>query len=288
MRIVALVLASVACGGGDGKDGLKPWIELADLGEPVVTGTSLDLADTEATWLAAESTIPGISSGLPSVNATDWLWDLVTGPAVADQGSCPYEVIEDGANVFRSNCRSQDGYEWTGSVSLDSYQDDAGREWVHGVYDIEVVADIDDRLFDRVSMKGELIDVRGKGGVHDVSQHVQANLSVAIEGWFSTRNDPRREAVWSGLRWSGWTDVFEEDEETLRWRVDVASKVGSYNDISVRGSQLLQGACAEPDGSVDIEASTTTSFTLAGSTTCDSCVEYELDGTATKACEPTG
>ena len=46
------------------------------------------------------------------------LWeDVLLGENIADSGTCPYLVADGPETSWRTNCRSQDGFNWSGFVS---------------------------------------------------------------------------------------------------------------------------------------------------------------------------
>ena len=285
LRSVLTLALLVACSGEDiGPTGLQPVLPLEDPSGPGVEGApSLDLADQQAVWLATEHLVPGFEWGSPSIQIPDEIWTLVTGPAIADEGSCPYRILEGFTTTWRSECRSNEGYEWRGSLSEEDAPADDGSDVVRRTYDIEVWATTDDRDFDRAEIRGTVIDIQPDGG--DLLQHLEVDIRVSLEGWWSLRNDPDHEEVWADLRWKGWAEAFAHGED-IRWAIDMDVQVGPHGVMRFGSESLVRGSRCddEPDGTAEVLASASTEFGFEGSRTCDRCVEYTAGGESFKAC----
>ena len=281
VRYAFLPLALVGCT-KDELAGLEPVLELQDLGASVIQGDpDLDLNDTEAVWLGAEHVAPGITWGLAAVQIPEFIWEQLDQVAVADMGYCPYETVEDGVQVLRSDCRSSGGYDWSGKVDIETWSD-AGLSFEGRTYDLEVLGNNDDPLFDRATLTGRIINVHGDGD--PVLQHVEVNIQLGFEGWWSQRNDPTHETVWTDLRASGWAEATSSGDD-IAWAMDMTSQVGSYGVIQLKSAQLLATqACDEPVGDATVFASSETTFAFRGNQGCDRCVDYLLDGETVRAC----
>ena len=72
----------------------------------------------------------------------------------------------------------------------------------------------------------------------------------------------------------------------MLWKTVAKIKAGEHGAFHYASESLRAGdGCgAEPDGDANVAASSDTTFEFRGYTTCDSCVEYRVDGEKLTAC----
>lgn len=248
-----MLLLLLACTHDPVESGLTPQLDLLDLGVPAVAQElTLDTSDPEAVWLAAEHTLPGLGWVLPGLQIPGAILEILAGPRVSDAAACPYETAEGSAVVVRSECRSSGGYDWTGGYQVEG-------DWT--TYDLEVTSDVEDRLFDRAALQGDIVD-RSESGV----RQLQLDLVVELEGYWSQRNDSIREAVWSGLAVTGWAEVSDGT-----WVLDVRTSAGELGTWAAWSEALtLDGCDREPVGTATLVG--VDALQLTGDTACDGCL----------------
>ena len=195
-------------------------------------------------------------------------------------GSCPFTYIEDGAQIWDSDCRSQEGYEWVGEVAVSEWEDDTGR-WTRWDMDLEIFGDIDDPSFERMVLDGSFVFVAGDPEV--LTRAVQSNIRVGLDGWFERHSvaDEREEA------WQDWvlTGRYEETPEGHHFAGAV--DLGNLGGLRFEGDDLVKtSACpVEPRGDVRIEADDSVVIEFDGDSSCNRCGDMLVDGTfAGQAC----
>ena len=275
-RLMVTVLLCSACN----KDNENPWLlEAADLGADVATADGYAMEGGSAAWLAAAQVLPNQVWIDPGYELPLAIWDeIVEDESIADEGSCPYVVAEGPTLTWISNCRSQDGYDWSGSVSRTDGEQD-GRVTTLWEMDLEVIADTDYPRFTRVMMAGSVLITEGDG---DLIEGVQTNLVTAVEDFESVaQGDDTQKAVWS----SGWalSARYEEQHSTdgTLLVTEGATELGEYGGLSFSGTALsIDDLCpAEPEGVFTLKAASEAELAFDGLTgACDQCADVTLDG----------
>jgi hypothetical protein len=170
----------LGCGGGDSE---PEWlVEPLDWGSHA-TGSGYSFVDPQTTWFAAEHALPSLWWSVPASNIPLYLWeDVLSGEDVMDVGSCPYLTLDGDVTTWRANCRSQEGYNWSGSVSVQTTDDGKWntQEWT---FDVQVSSDREGRLFDRVQMEGQVRYIDGDDS--PLARHVQVDLHLEAPGYWA-------------------------------------------------------------------------------------------------------
>lgn len=278
------LLALAACKGGkDADTGAAGWI-VSDqgLGERLATGGSpMDLSDPNTTYLAAEQLLPGLDWGQPGIMIPKELWAAVMRPTVADDGVCPVPQVDGSATVYRSyDCRSSQGYEFTGDVT-ESRWEGSGWRYERYDFDLEVLGDTDDVSFDRIALRGAVVYVDGQDD-STLDEAVQVNVAASAEGWLSRADvDDPREPLWRE-----WTVTSRYETTTDgRTRIDGDAVLGSLGALSFEADGLGAGCAVVPDGDVRLEGQQAAVLGFAGDSDCRRCAAYTLDGAdAGEAC----
>ena len=190
----------------DGEDTEASWlVEAVDLGAPVATGTGYVFDTPQAAWTAAEHVVPDLRWTWPATNVPLFLWtELLMGDNVSDPGTCPYLTADGSAETWRTDCRSQDGYDWDGTYTLDETEQGS---WTVFDYDfaLDVASDVENRAFDRVALAGAMSYVDGDGA--PLVRSSQSNLVMEVGGYWSRGFEDVLEQAWQHLaitgRWEG-------------------------------------------------------------------------------------
>lgn len=244
-----------------------------DLGERFADGSGLDLGDSDAVGMVLGAALP-IFHEDPAWD-TPWdVWKLTESNLVRDDGQCPTtEVLEQGS-LWRGGCRSTDGYEFDGTLSEETWEE-GGIKWHKLVADVEVEGDIDDPLFERLSIEGTSL----QGERDDGLLHLDINLRIQVEGYWESRspNDPRL-TQWQDWRVSG---TFETTEEMAIFSTAVA--LGSSGVATESTDLVIDAGCPiELKGTVALASDTSATATLGGVQSCDACAD--INGSL--ACNP--
>lgn len=277
-------LALAGCEGGkDADTGGSPWI-VSDqgLGSARATGSSpMDLSDPNTAYLALEQLIPGLDWGQPGIMIPKELWSTLMRPTVSDDGTCPVAEVAGTATVYRSyDCRSTQGYEFTGDVAEDRWEA-SGWSWERYDFDIEVVGDTEDVAFDRIALRGAVVYVDGLDD-SNLDEAVHVNVAASAEGWLSRADvDDPREPIWRN--WSV-TARYERTQDGLQ-RIDGDAVLGNLGGLAFDAEGMGAGCAAVPDGTLHISGQQDAVLVFAGDTDCRRCAAYSIDGSdAGEAC----
>jgi len=233
---------------------------------------------TEA-WFAAEQITPGLVWDYPPSNVPLYLWeDIAQGENIADPGSCPYTTIDGNALTWVSNCRSQDGYEWSGKVTQTEWEEDDLR-WTLWEFDLEIIGDVEDPSFDRLTLDGKLYVALGDG--ESLDRSVQVNARAGIEGFWSQQSSiDQREAAWADWVNTGrYEQVPSENGNVHLFSGNV--ELGSLGGFQYKTSELQEvSTCpGEPSGSLEIVSDTDNlQLQFNGAEGCDQCADLIRDG----------
>lgn len=272
------VAVFVACSGKDADSGgADPWqMPDVDLGPARVTGTTADFSGGEGVYFALSHVLPGMQFDEPSVDLPLHLFEgLALQADVADEGSCPYSQVEDGATVWRSDCRSSNGYEWTGGMRLEAWEQ-GGVELRRWDFDLAVVGGEDRHSFDSLRLEGAV--VYGRGGDEDtLVTGIQGNIISGLSGHWSRAGDTDpREASWREVGWSGREELLDSGSRRMAGTASVAG-VGSFSVDSAALS--VDPACSlGPAGEVRIGGQQDIDATLYGADDCRQCAGVVVDG----------
>jgi hypothetical protein len=258
----------------------SPWqVEAADLGAPRASGATLTVGDGAGLWSPLSQVVPFLEYDDPASDVPFFLWDLATSDRVADMGSCPdVQAVGRTTTWTTYGCRSSQGYEWTGEVSKEEWDDDArGWRYARWDFDLDVEADIDAPRFDALSLHGSVLYVIGDGAALDHA--VQVNAAIQLDGYWARQNpsDDREDL------WNDWTVTARyEEAPTDTYRVDGAAELGSAGAFSFSSASLKRATTcpAVPDGTLSIDGAQSAELTFNGSTACSSCADLDVVGGA--------
>lgn len=261
----------LACAQPDGSD--HDWaVSPVDLGAPVVEVGEFDPGDGEALGAAFAELLPGLGDGHPTWDVPQALWALAMDDLVADEGSCPAKELQGDATVFRGDCRSRDGYAWTGNVTVTSEGDEERYD-----FEVDVVADVDDAAFDRLGLHGSAVRVR-----RDDVEHVDSNLSAELVGYFERRGESNNPRV---TTWANWAASGSVEVDGSALRVALAGRAGASGDFGLDGTLTLDEGCpTEPTGTAALGAGAVATFE--GVEACDACATVSGEDGEVLACAP--
>ncbi len=278
----SLLILLVACGRSDRSD--PDWlIEPMDLGS-YAKGEGYTFDSPQTTWFAGEHALPELRWSVPPSNIPIYLWeDVLSGENVSDAGSCPYLTLEGETTYWSANCRSQEGYDWSGSVSLTTEMGEEQTElWE---FDIDVSSDREGRLFDRVLLEGTVHYVQGDD--EPLSRHAQVNIRIRAPGYWAGAFDEALDAAWTDMAISGtWEARMDNGDEY--WQVDAAVDLGTHGGFRVRSEQFwTETACAgEPRGEATLTGENEARLLFEGAEACNGCAQLWLnDVRAPNACQ---
>ncbi len=272
----ALPLAALSCSACTEPIEDDSWLSSAvDLGEPIATGAGYAISGSTEAWLAAEQVVPGMIWEHPGIDLPVSIWESIyEDETVADFGSCPYVIAEGATLTWVTNCRSQEGYDWSGTVSR-THGEIGEQDWVLWDLDLEVIADNDDPLFARIELRGSVYELSGTG---ELVQAIQANVLTGVEDFPSVaQGDDDQKSVW--VDWAV-TGRFEEHStaEGRRHLLSGTTDLGSLGGLSFEGDLRFSSCPTEPDGDLVLGADVSAVLSLDGSSSCDQCASMAIDG----------
>ena len=272
------LMLAVACDLLDDPAAVEWQIAPADLGDARVAGTGFDATAGDTLGAAFPQVMPGWAAGAnPAWDVPTTIWGYAMADLVADEGACPYVELEGADQHFKSDCRSQDGYDWSGTV-VEAHWDEGDVAYTRYDFDVDVVADVADARFDRLGLHGSVqLD---DGGAFD---HVDVNLEAELLGYFEAREqaDDPRVATWAAWAASGSVEL---DDEALQ--LDLAADVGGSDGFRLTGTDLAAAASCpvEPSGTAEMGEGVTAEFE--GAKGCDACATVHGPDGDTSACAP--
>ncbi len=264
----------LACS-GETTDPIAWTVDAVDLGDPVAAGTGYDFDSPQAAWLAAEHVVPGLTWTWPASNVPLFLWDeVLMGENVADEGTCPYLTASGAAETWRSDCRSQDGYDWDGDYTVEEAEEGS---WTRFSYDLalQVDSDVEGRAFDHIALTGPMVYVDGDD--EPLVRSSQSNLLVEAAGYWSRGFEDTYEAAWSQLAISGrWEGLTAHGAETVTLEATV--DLGEWQGFAATGELTLHDCLLEPAGEITLVGAQTAVLAFQGDDGCDGCAELTVDG----------
>ncbi len=264
----------LACDGET--DLVDPWlVEDIDLGDPLASGTGYVFDTPQSAWFAAEHVVPDLTWVWPASNLPLYLWtEVLMGENVSDQGTCPYVTASGGSQVWKSGCRSQDGYDWDGTFTEDEDYEDGWTTYSY-LFALEVASEVDNRAFDRIALSGEVVYTDGDDEA--LVRASQANLTLEASGYWSRGFEDELEAAWSGLVLTGrWEGTMVDGTEVVL--IDARVDLGELGGFHVTGSVSGDGCLVEPAGEIVLAGAQQARLVFEGQERCDGCAEYYLDG----------
>lgn len=279
MSLVLLTLT--ACTGAEdnlGAHGIAFVLPPADLGAARAAASGIDVTDGDALGRALDATLPVFGEPLPLWEIPGAVWAILQREDVRNEGVCPIEVVRDGATVHEGGCRTSYGYDIAGDVSERAWDEDgAARELLEA--DVEVIGDVEDPVFERITMSGSLLKVVPDDD--SVTAHYDVNLALEVLGYWEQRadDDPR------ALTWSSWIVSGSVEEVAGRWTVDLTADIGGAGGVTITSEALVEKSTCpiELEGNAGLTEGVTASFTAAS---CDACASISHGGGTTEACQP--
>lgn len=232
-----------------------------DLGAPLTSGKGFDPADGEALGLAFATALPVFGEGDLSWSVPVEVWEILQGDLVADAGICPYREIAGDGYVYTTDCRSSQGYEWSGTATQTEW-DDGSLARSRFDFELEVVGDAEGVAFDRIALHGAVEHAEDGDGL----AHTDVNLALEVDGYWETRapNDPRLRA------WTRWVQSGSVEARAGGWNADLAMEVGSPSGVRFEGKLADDAACpVEVHGEADLGDGVVATFE--GVDACDAC-----------------
>ena len=287
MRSGAALWLAVACTGSGEDTGDDGWLTAdKEVGAPLATGTDFAPADGPTAWTAAEQLVPGLTWSQPAIEVPLYLWeDVALSDDVGDEGSCPYTTLSDNGDgssttTWHSNCRSTDGYEWSGSVDETKWSEDdlSGVRWTRWDFALDILGDNDDPDFTELHLHGVVWSGAGEGQL--LVRAAQVNVQAGIDGyWEQLSIVDEREQAWHDLVLSGrWEQT--TDGTTDSHRLVGAAVVGELGGLGFEALELRESAICpgEPTGDLDLSGSSEAIIRFDGETSCDRCGDLFIDG----------
>ena len=250
-------------------------VEAAELGAPVANGTGYEFETPQSAWLAAEHVVPGLTWSWPPSNIPLFLWeDVLMGENVSDEGSCPYMTASGGSLTWRTDCRSQDGYDWEGEYTVGETQDE---DWLlfDYAFDLSVSSEVDDRVFDHLKLDGSMFYVDGDDS--PMVRSSQSNLVIQAAGYWSRGFEDQLEQAWSRLAVSGrWEGQVVEGQQVIQ--LDASVDLGDLGGFQATGNLSEDDCVLEPAGELTLIGQQEVTLVFHGSNACDGCAELTVDG----------
>ena len=280
-----LSIAAFGCSGKAADSGGSEggWlVPLQDLGVAKATSADLDVvAQADDLWFISAHFLPGIDWDEPTVDLPLYLFETVAmQDAVADSGSCPYTVVEGGQTTWRSDCRSTNGYEWTGGMVQKKWTE-ADLEYTRWDANLDVAGDTDRAEFDQLAIRGSVVYV--KGGDGPLKTAIQGNIQVQLSGlWSRADADDPREAAWRDWAWTGRDELTDSGH-----RIDGVARLAGVGTVSLVGQGLtVDAACgSSPTGTITASGRGSADLGFHGSTDCRQCADLTgPDGPTGETC----
>jgi hypothetical protein len=249
------------------------------LGDPRASGLDADLADPGALWFASSHFLPGMGWDDPNVDIPLFAFESIAmDTGVADSGSCPYEQIDGMRTTWRSDCRSTQGYNWTGRMVRERWSE-GGVDYTRWESDLEVEGDTVDPEFQRLSIQGAW--VYASGDDVDLVTGIQANVQVQLDGYWSraSAGDPR-EAAWQDWAWTGREELRSDGAR----RLEGTARLAGVGTFGLQSTDLrVTDACRDaPTGSVTMTGTSAITLRFHGESDCRKCADIvggPADGT---------
>jgi hypothetical protein len=278
-----LLVSLAACTKGEDSDSLDWLIEARDAGEPMASGTGFDVSDPTVTFFAAQHVVPGLYYGQsPPSEIPLLLWDHLLGANISDEGICPALQADGAKLIYTTNCRSAEGYNFTGTVEEVSWEEE-GQRWQQWSFDLEVDSDIEDASFRRIALQGEIWYASANEDL-GLLGHTQANVLVEAEDyWAQKLHGDNLELAWSELALTGIWETQEDPDGELHVFSGMAD-LGEFGGYEFRTEGLLDqpSQCVgEPKGTLELGEAR---LRFEGPARCDKCAEATVDGDTTLAC----
>lgn len=285
MYAAPLALAA-ACSGQDGDDtaAVSSWLTSEqNLGAARVGSPTADLREPDALWAQLGEVIPFLSYDDPANEVPFFAWtDLALSERVADEGTCPDVQAVNRTTTWETyGCRSSQGYEWTGNVSKEEWEEGDWR-YARWDFDLDVMADVEDPRFETLGIEGSVVYVIGDGDILDHA--VRVNATTHLDGYWERQNqtDPREEL------WTDWnlTARYEQDASGT-FQMEGAAQLGDHDAFAFSSSSLrgASGCATVPDGTLTLRGQQEATLAFTGSQGCSTCADLSVDGETSALCK---
>ncbi len=244
-----------------------------DAGLPVAVGAGYEFSPQTAAF-AFEHVVPGVVWGNPAKEMIETLWEYVQAENISDPGICPY-LTADGATItWKTNCRSAEGYDWSGTVTSVSWEE-AGQNWEHWTFDVLIESDLEARKFDRIALTGQYY-LAGADADLGVISHTQANYIIDGVGYWEGAFKDDVEPAWHGLAVTGTWETWDDGTLLMDGLMDLGEFKGFH--FTTEGLEGVNNCVREPKGELILRSESTARLVFEGAGQCDGCAQLILDG----------
>lgn len=272
------LFASIACVDGAGTKSGAPDVDFAvlseDVGDPIAVDSGFDAANGDALGAAFSAALPVFGGGDLAWSVPNEVWTILQGDLVRDNGVCPYRELQGDVTVYQSDCRSSQGYEWSGDASERTWTE-SGVTRARLDADLEVIGDADDVTFDRIRLSGAVASGTNDDGVN----HIDVNMLVEVAGYWQARapEDPR------GAAWTHWvmSGRLERDADG-KWQTDLAMEGTNTGGLQFVSRSLAERSSCPVEVVGEAVLGGGVSAQFEGADSCDACAD--IGGTS--ACAP--
>lgn len=250
--------------------------DFRDVGLPKAAGEGFAFASSQETAFGFEHVVPRVVWGnSPPTEMILSLWEFVQGENISDPGTCPYQTADGATTTWNTNCRSQDGYNWDGTVTRVSWEE-AGQEWEHWTFDLQLDSDVEGRKFDRIALDGQYY-FAGSSEDDGVLSHTQVNYIIDAEGYWTTAFKEDVEPAWHGLAMTGTWETWDDGTYMFRGLTDLGEMGGFAFETD--GMEEVTNCVREPKGEMRMSTPDNEAvLTFEGGGQCDGCGQLDLNG----------
>lgn len=275
-----MLLLLAACTNGTEDQDERFLIATRDAGNPIAQGSGFDPSDPAEALFAAQHLVPDLYFGnSPSSEIALEMWDHLQGDNIADTGICPYLVADGPEEIFKTDCRSQEGYDWAGEVRYVEWEEE-GQDWKHWTFDVDVSTDLEDKSFERLALTGEIFYASANEDIGLIS-HTQSNVRIDAEGYWANKlvNGDNLELAWQGLAMTGVWETQETDEGRIFVHTGLAD-LGEFGGFTfdTEGLDEQSDCVGEPKGTLTLNGDVAGTLRFEGGARCDGCAAHTADG----------
>jgi hypothetical protein len=196
------------------------------------------------------------------------------GDNVGDEGTCPYLTSSGTAQTWRSDCRSQDGYDWDGIYTVDEVAQGSWTEFDY-TFGLIVASDVEGRAFDFIELNGRMFYVDGDD--EPMVRSSQSNVTIEVGGYWSRGFEDELEQAWSKLGINGrWENQIINNVDITT--IDATVDLGELGGFTATGTLTDDGCMSEPLGVLTLVGAQTAVLTFHGNDACDGCAELTVNG----------
>jgi len=267
------ILLAIACAGDkdSGTTTSGDWLMSdQELGAAATSSPDADLSDPTPLWFVSQHFLPGIEWDDPTVDIPLYVFETIAmDNGVADSGSCPYEQIDGTTTTWRSDCRSTQGYNWTGRMVRERWEEGA-ITYTRWDSDLEIEGDVDDPEFDRLSLQGSWVYASGDNT--ELVTGIQANLALSLQGYWARADiDDPREVSWADWAWRGREELVTSGTR----RLEGTGRLGGFGTgtFETRSLRVSDDCDRSPTGDVAVTGQQSVTLRFHGETDCRQCAD---------------